>query len=176
MNDCFNQTSCASGCPDFLLGNDRCNQACLTLECGYLFLKIPLNGFICYYPSWDGGDCNCAQDCTPNLVGDGNCDPDCNYASCDWDGKDCYCAIGCDPTLIDNGVCNVACNVADCGYDGSDCNCAAGCNGLMYVIATRNENITIFHIGSEIQLAIQNATTWSAVGMKEIVFATAINA
>lgn len=65
----------------------------------------------------------------PIKLGDGICNPECNFASCAYDNGDCgKCASGCFENMINNGVCDPNCNIFDCGYDGNDClSCAPGC-------------------------------------------------
>jgi hypothetical protein len=68
---------CATGCPDYWVGDGYCDSACNVASCNY-----------------DDGDCSggsgyCATGCPYSWIGDGYCDSACNVAACNYDGGDC---------------------------------------------------------------------------------------
>ena len=76
----------------------------------------------------DKEDCTaqfCAFDCLYTQVGDGTCDPACQFSgNCNYDGGDCpgECAPWCENSAVGNIVnCNPACNNEACNFDGGDC-------------------------------------------------------
>ena len=75
----------------------------------------------------------CAPDCEPYYVGDGDCDPECNFDVCDYDDGDCgednRCSPDCLPDWIGDDYCDLDCYSAACNYDGGDCDgmCNLGC-------------------------------------------------
>lgn len=66
--------NCPNKCLHAWLGDNWCDTACFTKDCGD-----------------DGGDCEgwCAGDCKPDWIGDGFCDIDCFREECKWDNNDC---------------------------------------------------------------------------------------
>ena len=75
----------------------------------------------------------CADGCNWKSLGDGECQPQCNVASCYFDRGDCtrgpnatHCRADCTREWLDDGYCDEACFNAKCGWDGDDCG-GAGC-------------------------------------------------
>jgi hypothetical protein len=65
---------------------------------------------------------NCAPGCFDSLLGDGECDDDCNVSACDYDDGDCEdCAPGCFDFMLGDGECNDECNYPECNFDDFDC-------------------------------------------------------
>lgn len=145
---------CAPNCPDVLINNNECNYLeCFTEACKYddydctcspgctynqLYTETNCskdsNGTIidscatadCYYKNFLCGDCN--KGCFENMIGNGECNSECNVESCDYDLGDCGCAPGCETsyTIEDGfdyvGGCKAECLVFMCGYNSGDCN------------------------------------------------------
>ena len=68
----------------------------------------------------------------PNLIGNGECNPELDIEECQYDGEDCVTTTTTttvvtqgtpcpDWSLVQNGVCNKATNLPQCVYDGGDC-------------------------------------------------------
>ena len=85
----------------------------------------------------DGGNA-CAPGCDWSMLGDGDCDPQCNTTACFADRGDCSgrssdgCHADCDPDWIADGYCDSACFNLKCSWDHGDCfgqlkGCADGC-------------------------------------------------
>ena len=80
------------------------------------------------------GGTNCAEGCEWKMIGDGNCQADCNVTACFWDRGDCarsadagHCKADCKPDWISDGYCDDACFNEKCGWDGGDCGGDVGC-------------------------------------------------
>ena len=68
----------------------------------------------------------CAEGCEWRHIGDGQCNPQCNYSACFWDRLDCEndgseCKADCHPDWIGDGYCDEACFNARCHWDRRDC-------------------------------------------------------
>ena len=59
------------------------------------------------------------------MVGDGNCDTECLFASCEYDAGDCAttkCGAACHHnTWIGNRQCDTGCRIEECNWDDGDC-------------------------------------------------------
>jgi hypothetical protein len=98
---------CASGCTQALLANNVCDVDCLTEECGY-----------------DKPACKEVTEgshCFEVMIGDHECDNECNIAAANWDGGDCNCALGCDNEMQHNNVCDNECANQACNWDNHVC-------------------------------------------------------
>ena len=89
----------------------------------------------------------CADGCAWKMLGDGECQPQCNVTSCYHDRGDCeanpvnsngdplddaglHCRADCKKEWRDDGFCDAACFNAKCHWDGNDCGgpgCADDC-------------------------------------------------
>lgn len=141
------------GCEQSLLGNDKCDKDCYTLECAWDLgdcekppdceceLEKLLNG-VCD-PECNTEECwfdlnTCPIDgcqCPLERLGNDNCDWEepCNTKVCKWDDGDCeYPDCHCDPLLIGNDVCNEDCNNLDCKFDESDCSGSIDCKACKF--------------------------------------------
>ncbi|OMJ71850.1 hypothetical protein SteCoe_29840 [Stentor coeruleus] len=144
---------CAPKCPDILLNNGECNYFdCLTAACKYdgndctcspgctynqLFTETECikdsNGVI--IDPCATSDCdfkwnlcgNCNKGCFDNMIGDDNCNIECNVENCNYDLGDCGCAPGCETmySLTSGfkyaGGCKLECMAFMCGYNSGDC-------------------------------------------------------
>eukprot|EP00727_Mastigamoeba_balamuthi_P003644 m51a1_g13277 putative serine protease 56 (603) ;mRNA; r:67-4095 len=88
-----------------------CNILCYSREC-----------------RWDGGDCdaaNCSGTCTPAMLANTVCEPQCATQGCFDDNSACNwwdeCTDRCLTSMVGNGVCDRACVTPACNYDGKDC-------------------------------------------------------
>lgn len=70
-------------------------------------------------------DCiNLCEDtgCDTSLLGNSECNSECNNDECAWDFGDCaYCAQGCTEVMLGDGMCDDECYQPACGYDSGDC-------------------------------------------------------
>ena len=68
----------------------------------------------------------------PNLIGNGECNPELDIEECEYDGEDCVTTTTSttivtqgtpcpDWTLVQNGICDKMTNLPQCVYDGGDC-------------------------------------------------------
>jgi len=100
------QVGCATGCPNYWLGDSYCDYSCNNARCGY-----------------DHGDCEkevlCNEGCPDNWIGDNICDSACNVDACQNDAGDCVkkCNWGgidnnYPSSLCENGV-EYACDVME---------------------------------------------------------------
>ena len=75
----------------------------------------------------------CAPGCYNYLIGNEDCDSECNLEACNYDGGDCNrCATDCLQSWVGDGYCHQHCYTAACNWDGGDCaklysECALGC-------------------------------------------------
>ena len=55
-------------------------------------IGIPVQDYDAWgsYYGFQANDDNCAFQCDPSYINDGECDEMCNVAACDWDGNDCF--------------------------------------------------------------------------------------
>ncbi|CAG9325081.1 unnamed protein product [Blepharisma stoltei] len=73
--------------------------------------------------------CTMIDHCSPQLLGNGICDPSCNTKNCGYDWGDCgVCSSFCSEKDL-MGNCNLNCNVPGCYYGLSQCEeCSPGCS------------------------------------------------
>ena len=68
----------------------------------------------------------------PNLIGNGECNPELDIEECEYDGQDCVTTTTSttivtqgtpcpDWSLVQNGICDKETNMPQCVYDGGDC-------------------------------------------------------
>ncbi|CAG9325852.1 unnamed protein product [Blepharisma stoltei] len=87
MEDCVNST-CATGCNTWMVGNSICDGACYVEECEY-----------------DKTDYICAPFCSDNLLKNGIYDEVCNNLNCKFDNGDCgYCNSECSEKMLANNL------------------------------------------------------------------------
>lgn len=98
---------CASKCSLAMLSNTACDSACLTAECNYdrpACVEVSPNTL-----------------CFQSMIGNGQCNQECNIAVASWDGGDCFCSPGCYDYMLGDGTCNNECATKECSYDEKDC-------------------------------------------------------
>jgi hypothetical protein len=124
------RTHCAADCPLSSKGNWQCDNGCVCEACG-----------------WDLDDCRgkyACRDCEWWRIGNGKCDPQCNFkeGECYNDKDECnedkvdpaiYCAKDCLWRKLDDKQCDLGCYKESCKFDYGDCGrepdlkCAENC-------------------------------------------------
>lgn len=129
--------NCASGCLTGMVDNGVCDTACMVANCDY-------DGDDCFVrrtstlppastrspttpPATQAGTLPsteaCPINCMSSMRGDGNCDDQCNYASCNFDDGDCE--DPCSPNPCSNmGTCRP--DPSTSRQDDYTCECPAG--------------------------------------------------
>jgi hypothetical protein len=147
-DDCKPVPDCAPGCGRLMRGDKTCNTECMVEACGYDdgdCTQCQLDGCPVGFDlnqecnqecnikscSYDNGFCpNCAPTCTPAMIKNGICDPECFNQDCGWDKEDCgdRCSVNCLNSMIRDGKCDDECQTVECDFDWEDCKlCSKGC-------------------------------------------------
>ena len=145
---------CATGCPDYFIGDGYCDQACQNEDCDFDAEDCGSNVDDDEDDRGDEGEC--APGCPDYFIGDNYCDEACETEECDYDGGDCphdeeddrddeedreghdeedrECSPGCPDWWIGDNWCDGPCDTEECDFDGGDCGhdeehgeCAPGC-------------------------------------------------
>lgn len=98
-------------CAISMRGDGHCDPVCMS----------PLFNF-------DGltgkSDCEdlCPPSCTAAMLGNSQCDAECDQWRCSWDSSSCpQCSQDCALEMLGNGNCDASCNTEACNWDAGEC-------------------------------------------------------